>query len=184
VQLGELVTYEGYAGRLTQDGQRLTVETPEGTLVDVADPAGLTRLTDPAVRQRVTLGEMQRSARSVTVSEATFTPAPQGTTLALQDARGRTYVPHNPRLLRSVRQGPNGLEVLVRDTAEPGRIIKLVGQQALQAQDALIDAAAQIEAAGGKVTWGTQRAPGFRNLDTSGRTAGFLTRRSSPRARR
>ena len=174
VQPGELVTYEGYAGRLTQDGQRLTVETPEGTLVDVADPAGLTRLTDPAVRQRVTLGEMQRSARGVTVSEATFTPAPQGTTPALQDARGRTYVPHNPRLLRSVRQGPNGLEVLVRDTAEPGRIIKLVGPQALQAQDALIAAAAQVEAAGGKVNWGTQRPPGFRNLDTSGRTAGFL----------
>lgn len=146
VQPGELVTYEGYAGRLT----------------------------DPAVRQRVTLGEMQRSARGVTVSEATFTPAAQGTTPALQDARGRTYVPHNPRLLRSVRQGPNGLEVLVRDTAEPGRIIKLVGPQALQAQDALIAAAAQVEAAGGKVNWGTQRAPGFRNLDTSGRTAGFL----------
>lgn len=154
-QINDVVTYEGYTGRLQQNGARLEVHTPEGNVVDVADAAGVQRVTDPKVAQAVGLAEMGRQAAPA-VQEASFKGivTPEGKP-ALQDASGRVFVPQNEQLLRSVRNGPGGLEVLVRNLADPGRVVKLTGRQAQQAQDALLEAAGQIEESGGKVRWGT-----------------------------
>lgn len=168
--INDIVSYEGYTGRLIQEGQRLTVQTPQGELVDVADAAGITRVTDPQALQQVRLAEIrQLGGQAPVVQETRFqgTVTPLGQP-ALVDAQGRVFVPQNNQLLRTVRQGPNGIEVLVRNQADPGRVIKLTGAQALQAQDALLDAAEQIEGQGGKVNWGTARAPRLQFSSTLG----------------
>lgn len=159
-RVGEIVTHEGYTGRLVQDGARFALQTPEGATVEVPSLSGLTRNTDIKAAQAQGLAELQKQSETVEVKDATFQAAPDGT-LTIQDGAGNTYVPHNPQLLRTVRTGPNGLEVLVRNPKNPGQVLKLTGAQAQSAQDAFLKAAENVEAKGGKVNWGTAPKPRF-----------------------
>jgi hypothetical protein len=179
---GELVTYEGYQGRLARDGERLAVKQPDGTLVDVSNPEGLQRLTDPQARQAVQMAEIAALPQP-DITEARFTGTIHAGGPAIQDGQGRIYVPQNKRLLRSIRSTPDGLQVLVRRVDQPGRVIRLVGEQAKSAQDAFIESAQQIEVQGGKVNWGANgpaSAPlsGWSMVDatteTSGNSAGEM----------
>jgi len=159
-RVGEIVTHEGYTGRLVQDGARFAVQVPNGPTIEVPSLTGLTRNTDLKTAQAIGLAELQQQSQTVEVKEASFQAAPDGS-LTIQDGAGNTFVPHNPQLLRSVRPGPNGLEVLVRNPKQPGRIIKLTGAQAQNAQEAFLKAAETVEANGGKVNWGTTPKPRF-----------------------
>jgi hypothetical protein len=162
IRIGETVAYEGYTGTLIADGARYAIQVPNGPLVEVADTTALARATAaPQPAPQPSPAPTQTAAPSPLpqlpdpqVSEATFNAAQDGS-MAIQTADGQTFIPHNPQLLRTVRTGPNGLEVLVRKPSDPGRIIKLVGAQAQSAQDAFLNAAANVEAAGGKVNWGS-----------------------------
>lgn len=164
IRLGEPVTYEGYTGTLIADGARYAIQVPNGPLVEVSDTAALARAQIPPTSPSLPASQSPSLPLSQSptltpppdpqVSEATFNAAQDGS-MAIQTPDGQTYIPHNPQLLRTVRQGPNGLEVLVRKPSDPGRIIKLVGAQAQSAQDAFLNAAANVEAAGGKVNWGS-----------------------------
>ena len=158
-RVGEVVTWEGYTGRLVQDGARFAIQAPTGEVVEVPSLEGVT-LADIQAVQAQGLAEIQKQSQTVQVQEATFQAAPDGS-LAIQDGAGNTYVPHNPQLLRSVRPGQNGVEVLVRNPQQPGRIIKLSGKQAQSAQDAFLQAAQNVESKGGKVNWGTTPKPRF-----------------------
>lgn len=155
-RVGEIVNVEGYTGRLIQDGSRFAVQVPNGPLVEVPSLSSVTRNTDPKATQAQGLYELEQQAQTTEVKEAGFQAHPDGS-LSIQDGAGNTYVPHNPQLLRSVRTGPNGLEVLVRDPRKPGQVIKLTGNQAQNAQEALLNAAQNVEAKGGKVNWGRSR---------------------------
>jgi len=171
-QVGDVVSYEGYDGRLQQDGQRLVVEVPNGPVVEVADPAGV----QPAAYDRaaqVRMAELQ-TMPDPQVSETQFSPAGDGT-LSLKDSSGNTYVPHNDQLLRSVRTNEaGGIEVLLRNPKRPGQVIKLTGKQAEQAQEAILSAAINVEDQGGKVRYGTSQ--GFQNLQSRKRSnAGSTT---------
>ena len=171
-QVGDVVSYEGYAGRLQQDGQRLVVEVPNGPVVEVADPAGVQRAAYDTANQ-VRVAELQ-TMPDPQVSEAQFAPAGDGT-LSLRDSSGNTYVPHNDQLLRSVRTNEAGVvEVLLRNPKRPGQVIKLTGKQAEQAQDAILAAAINVEEQGGTVRYGTGR--GLQNLQGNNRSnAGSTT---------
>ena len=171
-QVGDMVSYEGYAGRLQQDGQRLVVEVPNGPVVEVADPAGVQRAAYDTANQ-VRVAELQ-TMPDPQVSEAQFAPAGDGT-LSLRDSSGNTYVPHNDQLLRSVRTNEAGVvEVLLRNPKRPGQVIKLTGKQAEQAQDAILAAAINVEEQGGTVRYGTGR--GLQNLQGNNRSnAGSTT---------
>ena len=160
LQAGNLATYEGYSGRLQQDGQRWVLEVPNGPVVEIADPAGIASVP-PEVANQIRINEL-RSLPDPVVTESKFTAAGDGT-LSLRDERGNTYVPHNDQLLRSVRTDERGrVEVLLRNPKRPGQVIKLVGPQAMQAQEAILEAALNVESQGGKVRYGT--SPGLKNL--------------------
>ncbi len=171
-QVGDVVNYEGYAGRLQQDGQRLVVEVPNGPVIEVSDPETVQRAVGETAQQ-VRLAELQ-AMPDPQVSEAQFIPAEDGT-LSLRDNNGNTYVPHNDQLLRSVRMNEQGqVEVLLRNLKRPGQVIKLTGQQAEQAQDAILAAAINVEQQGGTVRYGTSR--GLQNLQGGNRSnAGSTT---------
>lgn len=159
-RVGEVVTWEGYTGRLIQDGARFAIQTPAGETVEVPNLQEVQR-ADLKATQAQALAELQQQSQTVEVQESSFQAAPDGS-LAIVDSQGNTFVPHNPKLLRSVRPGANGTtEVLVRNPKQPGQVIKLTGKQAANAQDAFIQAAANVEAAGGKVNWGTPAKPRF-----------------------
>lgn len=159
-RVGEVVTWEGYTGRLIQDGARFAIQTPAGETVEVPNLQEVQR-ADLKATQAQALAELQQQSQTVEVQESSFQAAPEGS-LAIVDSQGNTFVPHNPKLLRSVRPGANGTtEVLVRNPKQPGQVIKLTGKQAANAQDAFIQAAANVEAAGGKVNWGTPAKPRF-----------------------
>lgn len=164
-QVGDVVSYEGYSGRLQQDGQRLVVEVPNGPVVEVADPATVQHAASDTAQQ-IRMAEL-RSMPDPQVSETQFMPAGNGT-LSLRDSSGNTYVPHNDQLLRSVRTNEQGqVEVLLRNTKRPGQVIKLTGKQAEQAQDAILASAMDVENQGGKVRYGTGR--GLQNLQVGNR---------------
>jgi len=171
-QVGDVVNYEGYAGRLQQDGPRLVVEVPNGPVVEVADLAGVQHAAGDTVQQ-VRMAEL-RTMPDPQVSETKFMPAGNGT-LSLRDNTGNTYVPHNDQLLRSVRTNEQGgVEVLLRNPKRPGQVIKLTGKQAEQAQEAILEAAINVEQQGGTVRYGTSR--GMQNLKGGNRgNAGSTT---------
>ena len=146
-QMGGPVSYEGYQGRLDRDNEgRLVVDTGN-QLNEVADSRGLTRLPN-----QPTAPQAQPTATEQTPAIAPpsgINPAPAGTgfvaapgeRVALVDELGKVYVPQNRRLDRTVRVAPDGeVEVLVQRVDQPGRIFRLRGAQAQQAQTALLDA--------------------------------------------
>lgn len=153
--VGDLAEYEGYRGRVIQDGQRMALQQPDGTVVEVTDPAALQPLTDPEARKALALQEISQQPLP-DVRESTFTGTIHNGAPAIQDQTGRVFVPQNRRLLKSIRQTAQGIQVLVQAVDQPGRIIRLTGEQAQNAQEALLESAQQIESSGGKVKWGNQ----------------------------
>ena len=146
-QMGGPVSYEGYQGRLDRDNEgRLVVDTGD-QLIEVADTRGLTRLPNqPTAPQAQPTATEQAPAMQ---TPSGINPAPAGTgfvaapgdQVALVDELGKVYVPQNRRLDRTVRVAPDGaVEVLVQRVDQPGRILRLRGAQAQQAQTALLDA--------------------------------------------
>jgi hypothetical protein len=146
-QMGGAVSYEGYQGRLDRDNEgRLVVDTGD-QIIEVADTRGLTRLPNqPTAPQAQPTATEQAPAMQ---TPSGINPAPAGTgfvaapgdQVALVDELGKVYVPQNRRLDRTVRVAPDGaVEVLVQRVDQPGRILRLRGAQAQQAQTALLDA--------------------------------------------
>jgi hypothetical protein len=149
----------------------------EGVGQPMSDPSPSSSLppqrTPEQIAEQARLAELQ-AMPDPQVSEAQFIPAEDGT-LSLRDNNGNTYVPHNDQLLRSVRMNEQGqVEVLLRNLKRPGQVIKLTGQQAEQAQDAILAAAINVEQQGGTVRYGTSR--GLQNLQGGNRSnAGSTT---------
>jgi len=173
--LGDFVSYEGYHGVLGLEDGRPVVHTPQG-IVEISEPERVQPVIDADTVQR--LQEQMRPADAAitagiadpVVRESVFTPASDGS-LKVVDEAGRSYVPHNPRLLRSIREADGKTEVLLQRTDAPGKIVRLTGEQAAQAAAALLDAAANVEKAGDKVNLGT----GIRNTRIKRNLqAGFL----------
>jgi hypothetical protein len=150
-QMGGEVNYEGYQGTLSRDSEgRLVVDTGD-TVVEVADLRGVVNLPAQITfqaetnRNQAPLPDVQVEGVSPAPAGRGFVAVP-GAQVAMVDELGKVYVPQNRRLDRTVRVAPDGaVEVLVQRVDQPGRIFRLRGAQAEQAQSALLDAVIEQE---------------------------------------
>jgi hypothetical protein len=154
LKLGAIVRYNGYVGRLEQDGQRFVVRAPDQEVeLSGEDLVEVVLERDPATTRELFVKEL--GATEVNLVEGKFTPAPSG--LAIISPTGVRLVPQNRTLSKNVVQTPDGMAFRVLDPAK-GRITLLTGQQAQQAMDAMLEAAGRQEAAGRKVSYSLGRA--------------------------
>jgi hypothetical protein len=149
LKLGAIVRYNGYVGRLEQEGQRFVVRAPDQEVeLTGEDLVEVVLERDPATTRELFVKEL--GATEVNLVEGKFTPAPSG--LAIISPKGVRLVPQNRTLSKNVVQTPDGMAFRVLDPAK-GRITLLTGQQAQQAMDAMLEAAGRQEAAGQKVSY-------------------------------
>jgi hypothetical protein len=149
LKLGAIVRYNGYVGRLEQEGQRFVVRAPDQEVeLSGEDLVEVVLERDPATTRELFVKEL--GATEVNLVEGKFTPAPSG--LAIISPTGVRLVPQNRTLSKNVVQTPDGMAFRVLDPAK-GRITLLTGQQAQQAMDAMLEAAGRQEAAGQKVSY-------------------------------
>ena len=154
LKLGAIVRYNGYVGRLEQDGQRFVVRAPDQEVeLSGEDLVEVVLERDPATTRELFVKEL--GATEVNLVEGKFTPAPSG--LAIISPTGVRLVPQNRTLSKNVVQTPDGMAFRVLDPTK-GRITLLTGQQAQQAMDAMLEAAGRQEAAGQKVSYSVGRA--------------------------
>lgn len=141
-QEGSYAQVEGYDGQLRRNGERWELHTADNKIIEINEDTVVTPRPETVAdfRAKVESGEA-----SPTVQEASFTPHPDGT-LALQDSNGQTWYPQNARLSRTITG--QGTQLNVRLRTKEGRIVNLRGDQAIQAQDALLARATAMEAAG------------------------------------
>ena len=154
LKLGAIVRYNGYVGRLEQDGQRFVVRAPDQEVeLSGEDLVEVVLERDPATTRELFVKELENT--EVNLVEGKFTPAPSG--LAIISPTGVRLVPQNRTLSKNVVQTPDGMAFRVLDPAK-GRITLLKGAQAQQAMDAMLEAAGRQEAAGRKVSYSLGRA--------------------------
>jgi hypothetical protein len=164
--VGSQVSYEGYEGTLKEDeGGKYTIEQNDGAIVEVADIAGVSLVKNAAAitselndfvsdETPVDLDTQvaNQEVAKAQLAQAFFTPT-TNEEMSITDQFGNEYVPHNESLSKNFETTEDGgLEVLVRNKANPGKIIRLTGPQALQAQEAFLENVTNLENAGFKVS--------------------------------
>lgn len=165
---GTVVSYEGHVGRIQKAGQRWEIESPSRVVEVTSEQlADVKADVTPEERGNLILDEInaarekfikQIAETSVNLWPAEFRPSGDGS-LTITDHNGNAYKPQNERLSRSVKVENGRPMLLLQRLDQPGRIIRLTGQHALKATDALLNAAANVEAAGGKVRLASSPAP-------------------------
>jgi len=154
LELGAIVRYNGYVGRLEQDGQRFVVRAPDQEVeLSGEDLVEVVLERDPATTRELFVKEL--GAIEVNLVEGKFTPASSG--LAIISPTGVRLVPQNRTLSKNVVQTPNGVAFRLLDPTK-GKITLVTGQQAQQAMDAMLEAAANVESMGRKVSYSLGRA--------------------------
>jgi hypothetical protein len=160
-----VVRYAGVTGRLERLGERYVIKPKAGPEVELSgedfvdvvfetDPATLAEFAQPAS------AETDGRTGAPTVEPTTgFTPARDGT-LSITTPDGRTLVPVKRELAKNIVRNRRGTGFKLKDVNDKygDRAVTLYGEEATQAIDAMLEAAANVEGMGRKVSYSLGRA--------------------------
>ena len=149
IQFDDIVNFNGYVGRLETRGQRFAVVTPDQEVELTSEQLGELELeTDPAKRAEVERQELE--AKGLTPMK--FVPVPGQVAITTKFGTMRLTPQHRKLSKNVVDLGGGEVAFRVFDPANR-RIVLLRGDQARQAIDAMLEAAANVEESGGKVSY-------------------------------
>ena len=160
-----VVRYAGVTGRLERLGERYVIKPKTGPEVELSgeDFVDVVFETDEATLAEFAKPEpveMDGRTGAPTVEPTTgFTPARDGT-LSITTPDGRTLVPVKRELSKNIVKNRRGTGFKLKDVNDKygDRAVTLYGEEATQAIDAMLEAAANVENMGRKVSYSLGRA--------------------------